>query len=167
MHSEVVNIPRDRIAALIGSKGRNKKQIETRGKCKLNISSSGTVTIKATDAENLLSVKQVVEAIGRGFNPEAAVLLFREEYALEILDMNAYTKSKARLATLRSRVIGRKGAARRKLEQITGTAICIYGKTIGIIGKSEDAYLAQRAMEMILEGSNHVSVFRWIADQLQ
>ncbi len=167
MHSEVVNIPKDRIAALIGSKASNKKQVETRGKCKLRISSSGTVTIQTSDVENLLSVKQVVEAIGRGFNPEAAVLLFRDEYALEILEMNAYTKSKARLATLRARVIGLKGAARRKLEQITGTAICIYGKTIGIIGKSEDAYLAQRAMEMILEGSNHVSVFRWVGDQLQ
>ena len=167
MHSEVVNIPKDRIAALIGTKARNKKQIETRGKCKLNISSSGTVTILSADAENLFSAKQVVEAIGRGFNPEAAILLFRDEYTLEILEMNAYTKSKTRLATLRSRVIGRKGAARRKLEQITGTAICIYGKTIGIIGKAEDAYLAQRAMEMILEGSNHVSVFRWIEVQLQ
>ncbi len=167
MHNEFVNIPKDRIAALIGSKGRDKKQIETRGKCKLNISASGAVTIKASDVENLLSIKQVVEAVGRGFNPEAALLLFRDGYTLEILDMNAYTKSKARLATLRARVIGRKGAARRKLEQLTGTAICIYGKTIGIIGKVEDAYLAQRAMEMILEGSNHASVFRWIEDQTQ
>ncbi len=167
MHSEVVNIPKDRIAALVGSKGSNKKQLETRGKCKLNISSSGIITIQSESAENLISINRVVEAVGRGFNPEAAFLLFREEYSLEILDMNAYTKSKARLATLRARVIGRKGAARRKLEQLTSTAICVYGKTIGIIGKIEDAYLAQRAMEMILEGSNHVSVFRWVESQLQ
>ena len=165
MHSEVVNIPRDRIAALIGSKGRNKKQVETRGKCKLNISSSGTVTIKATDAENLLSVKQVVEAIGRGFNPEIAHLLFDEEYTLEILDMSAYTKSRSRINTLKSRIIGRKGAARRNLEQLTETAITIYGKTVGIIGKAVDVSLAQRAVEMILEGSKHASVFRWIQDQ--
>ena len=102
MHSEVVNIPKDRIAALVGSKGRDKKQIETRGKCKLNVSSSGTITIKSADAEILFSVKRVVEAIGRGFNPEAAHLLFRDGYTFEVLDMNAYTKSKIRLGTLRS-----------------------------------------------------------------
>ena len=165
MHSEIVNIPKDRIAALVGTKGRERKTIEKRGSCKLNVSSSGSITIKSVSSDNLLSVKLIVEAIGRGFNPEIAHLLFDEEYTLEILDMSSYTKSRSRINTLKSRIIGRKGAARRNLEQLTGTAITIYGKTIGIIGKAVDVALAQRAVEMILEGSKHASVFRWVQDQ--
>tara|TARA_Y100000034_G_scaffold16116_1_gene17299 strand:+ start:7508 stop:8023 length:516 start_codon:yes stop_codon:yes gene_type:complete len=167
MHSEVVNIPKDRIAALVGVKGRARKNIETRGYCKINISSSGIITIKAAEANNLLTVKSIIEAIGRGFNPEIAHLLFNEEYVLEILDMSTYTKSRVRLTTLKSRVIGRKGAARRTVEQLTETAITIYGKTVGIIGKAVDVSLAQRAIEMLLEGSHHASVFRWIEDQIR
>jgi|ETN01SMinimDraft_1059929.scaffolds.fasta_scaffold13326_2 ribosomal RNA assembly protein len=165
MHSEVVNIPKDRIAALVGTKGRERKTIEKQGYCKLNVSSSGSITIKSKNLDKLLSIKLVVEAIGRGFNPEIAHLLFDEEYTLEILDMSAYTKSRSRINTLKSRIIGRKGAARRNLEQLTETAITIYGKTVGIIGKAVDVSLAQRAVEMILEGSKHASVFRWIQDQ--
>ncbi len=165
MHSEIVNIPKDRIAALVGTRGRERKTIEQRSSCKLNVSSSGSITIKAVSPNNLLSVKLIVEAIGRGFNPEIAHLLFNEEYTLEILDMSGYTKSRSRINTLKSRIIGRKGAARRNLEQLTGTAITIYGKTVGIIGKAVDVSLAQRAVEMILAGSKHASVFRWVQDQ--
>lgn len=167
MHSEVVNIPKDRIAALVGIRGHERKSIEKRGSCKLNVSSSGVITIKSSDVDNLLNVKLIVEAIGRGFNPEIAHLLFDEEYTLEILDMSSYTKSRSRINTLKSRVIGRNGAARRTLEQLTGTAITIYGKTVGIIGKALNVSLAQRAVEMIFEGSKHASVFRWIEDQAQ
>ncbi|RZD30565.1 MAG: hypothetical protein CXT77_04255 [uncultured DHVE6 group euryarchaeote] len=84
MHSEIVNIPKDRIAALVGTRGRERKTIEKRGSCKLNVSSSGSITIKSVSPDNLLSVKLIVEAIGRGFNPEIAHLLFDEEYTLEI-----------------------------------------------------------------------------------
>ena len=113
----------------------------------------------------MLCVKLIVVAFGSGFNPEIAQLLFNEEYTLEILDMSGYTKSRSRINTLKSRIIGRKGAARRNLEQLTGTAITIYGKTVGIIGKAVDVSLAQRAVEMILAGSKHASVFRWVQDQ--
>ena len=166
MNSDSINIPEDRISALIGPKGFSKRKIENKGKVKLNISNNGNVTIISKEIESLLAAKDIVEAVGRGFNPNIALRLFNEEFSLEIIDLISFTRSKARLELLRSRVIGRKGTAGRQIEIQTNTKLSIKGKTVSIIGKSEDVYLARRAIEMILDGSHHGSSFRWLKDQL-
>ena len=66
-----INIPAVRVPVLIGEKGKTKRLIEKLTKSKLNISSNGNVTIIS---ENLKS-RDIVEAIGRGFNPKIAIKL--------------------------------------------------------------------------------------------
>jgi len=70
------------------------------------------------------------------------------------------------LEVLRARVIGRNGSVRKSIEVQTGTILAIKGKTVSIIGKPEAVYLARRALELILSGSQHGSSFRWLKDQL-
>ncbi len=66
---------------------------------------------------------------------------------------------------LKGRVIGEGGRSRKTIEELTGSYISIYGKTICIIGEPEGAPNARRAVESLLKGSPHGNVYKWLEKQ--
>ena len=163
---DVILIPKERVSVLVGSEGSTKKTLEKKGKIKLDIDSQeGSVKIVAKDAFDLWVGRQVVNAIGRGFSAEIAQKLFIEGNTFELIHLSDYaSKSKKDLQRLRGRVIGEDGRSKRIIQRYTGTDIVIYGKTVGIIGLIEQVDLARHAVEMLLKGSKHGTVFRFIRD---
>ena len=157
-----LKIPKDRIAVLIGTGGDTKKQIEETTKTKLDIKSDeGDVFIRGEDSILLYSAREIIKAIGRGFNPEIAMLLLKQEYALEMVNLRELVDEQ-HMMRLKGRVIGADGKARKNIELLTETYISIYGKTIGIIGESENVVVAKRAIESLISGSNHATVYKWL-----
>lgn len=158
-----LKIPQDRVAVLIGEKGEIKKEIESQTKTKLDISTEGDVVILGEDALLLFNAREIVRAIARGFNPKIAFLLNKTDYVLEIIDMKDVAgKSKNTLMRLKGRVIGKGGKSREELERLTNTDISVYGKTIGIIGETSDVFNARQAIAMLLQGSMHRTVYRFL-----
>ena len=158
-----LKIPEERIAVLIGTEGKVKKEIEEQTKCKLDISKEGDVTITGEDGLILFITKEIVRAVGRGFNPKIAIQLLKTDYALEIIDLRDYAgKNKNTLERLKARVIGTAGKARAEFERLTATSISIYGKTIGIIGSTEQVAYARQALEMLLEGAMHKTAYYFL-----
>lgn len=158
-----LRIPKDRVAVLIGVKGEVKKMLERETKTKIEVDSAeGGVKIKGRDALLLYLAREIIRAIGRGFNPEIARLLLKQDYGFELVDISHYAKTPKALARLKGRVIGEKGKSRRTIETLTQTHLCIYGKTIGIIGPIEQLGDARRAVESLLAGSTHAHVYRWL-----
>ena len=156
-------IPKERIAVLIGKEGITKKQIESATNIKLKIDSKeGDVFLEGEDALGLYSAREVVKAIGRGFNPDTALLLLKQDYTFEMVNMLDYVKSKNHMIRLKGRVIGAEGRSRKTIEGLTETYISVYGKTIGIIGFSENVAVAKKAVESLLSGSPHSSVYKWL-----
>lgn len=156
-------IPKERIAVLIGKEGITKKQIESATNIKLKIDSKeGDVFLEGEDALGLYSAREVVKAIGRGFNPDIALLLLKQDYMFEMINMLDYVKSKNHMIRLKGRVIGAEGRSRKTIEELTETYISVYGKTIGIIGFSENVAIAKKAVESLLSGSPHSSVYKWL-----
>jgi len=127
------------------------------------VQADGEVTIKGKDALELAIVKNVIEAIGRGFNPTIAIKLFKEDYGLEIISIADFgAKTRARKIQVKGLVIGDQGKTKRMLERVTGTDICVYGKTVSIIGSIENVQNARKAVEMFLTGSKHGSVYQFL-----
>ena len=158
-----LKIPKDRIAVIIGPKGKTKKELEEQTKTTIVVDSKeGDVTLQGKDSLSLFSLREVIKGIGRGFNPEVAQLLLKQDYVLEIIDISEYSRQKSHLQRLRGRVIGADGKARVTIERLTETFIVIYGKTISVIGTTEHALLAKRAVDSLLEGSTHASVYKWL-----
>ncbi len=156
-------IPKERIAVLIGKDGETKKQIESALNVKLRIDSNeGDVFLEGKDALGLYCAGEVVKAVGRGFNPDIALLLLKQDYILEIVNMAGYIKSKKSIIRLKGRVIGAEGRSRKIIEEFTETYISVYGKTIGIIGLSEKVAVARKAVELLLNGSPHSTVYKWL-----
>lgn len=163
-YSYELKIPKERIAVLIGQKGDIKKEIETETNCIIDIDSKeGDVIIRGQDTLGMFTAREIVKAVSRGFSPEHALLLLKQDFMLEILNMQDFAgKSKNKSIRLKGRVIGSEGKSRRLIEEMTETYISIYGKTIAIIGRPEDVTTAKKAVESLLAGSPHSSVYKWL-----
>ena len=162
LHFEL-RIPEERVAVLIGAEGKVKKEIEKESKCTLEISPEGDIFITGEDALMVYTTREIVRAVGRGFNPKIALLLLKTDYALEIIDMKVIAgKNKNTLERLKGRVIGTGGKAREEIELLTDTFISVYGKTIGIIGTVDQVSAAREAVAMLLQGSMHKTVYQFL-----
>lgn len=161
-----LKIPKARVAVLIGKKGETKKKIEKLTEIKLNVSSEGDIEIIGEGLGSYFAM-EIVKAIGRGFNPNIALKLMKEDYILQIMDIRDYTgKSEKKIVRIKGRLIGSQGRTWKLFEDKTNTAISIYGKTISIIGKCMDVDLARRAFEKLLHGSPHGKVYKFIETEL-
>lgn len=165
--TRAVRVPLDRVGALIGPGGKVKAQLERRSRVRLNIDSqTGSVEIVErgnTDPLKALQAEEVVRAIGRGFSPENAQALFSEEMFLAVLDLREYTGSRpTRQRQVRGRVIGEKGRTRKMLEELTGCHLAIQGNTVAIIGDLDSVDVAKRAVDMLLAGSEHSTVYSFL-----
>ena len=159
----VIKIPKERIAVLIGTNGKIKKQIEQVSKTNIDIDSQeGDVTISGKDAITLFSAREIIHAIGRGFNPEIAMNLIKQDYAFESINLVEYCKTKHHLLRIKGRVIGAEGKSRRYIEELTDTNVSVYGKTISIIGEVENVSNARRALQSLIDGSSHSYVYKFL-----
>ncbi len=164
---EEIIIPMNRIGVLIGPKGSTKREIEKLGTVTLEINSSdGSVLIEdlaSSNQEKVLKAIDCVKAIARGFSPKNAFKLFEEKNNFDLINLNDFDlKTSKSMKTKRGRVIGSNGRARLEIERTTGVLISIQGKTIAFIGTIEQIDLAKRAVEMLLEGAKHSTVFGFI-----
>ena len=162
-----VRIPASRIGALIGPGGKTKRKLEELSGCDVSIDSDEGLfeIIKGNDKDALknLQVINTAKAIGRGFSPEIAYLLLEMEYYFEIIDIRDYVgRSKKRLGTVRGRLIGRGGKTRHIIEDMTGCNLAIQGHTVSIISDLDGLEAAKVAISMVLSGSEHGSVYKYL-----
>jgi len=167
--STFVRIPKDRIGALIGPEGRVKERIEKQLSIEMGIDSeTGDVTLtlssSADDPSVLFRAKEVVTAIGRGFAPDRAFRLIQDEDALlEVIDLREiFGRSLSDLERVKGRVIGQEGKTRRIIEELTDADVSVYGHTVSIIADPDEMDIAREAIEMLLQGRQHSSVYRFL-----
>jgi ribosomal RNA assembly protein len=163
-----VRIPKDRIAVVIGEKGRTRKLIERRSKLSMEVDSENNevaIHDEKASADPLMVMKaqDIVKAIGRGFSPDHAMRLFSDDIYFELIDIHEFVgKQKNHVRRVSARLIGAEGKTRRVVEDQTGCDIAIHGHTVGIIGPIESLHDAKQAVEMLLRGSEHASVYRFL-----
>ncbi len=163
---KTVRIPKERVGVIIGTNGETKAHLEEKLGLQLVVDSEGEVNIMEESAKDPLAVLKamdIVKAIGRGFSPHHAYRLLDDMEYLEIIDMKDYVGSKPeQLSRQRARVIGSNGKTRRLIEELTGAYISVYGSTVGIIGQPEQVEVARKAVDMLLRGSEHSTVYRYL-----
>lgn len=71
-------------------------------------------------------------------------------------------KSSNAVRRMRGRVIGKDGRSRELIEELSEAYVSVYGNTIGIIGGSTELNIAKRAVEMLLDGSEHATVYSFL-----
>lgn len=163
--TEHIKIPLERIAVLVGPKGAVKELIEEKSTAMLNIDSqSGDVEITgAKDPLKGMRATEVIHAIARGFSPEKALRLFEDESLIfETIDLSEITRTEKDLQRIRGRIIGKRGKTREIFEALTNVRVSVYGKTVCLIGHPEQNSVAKKGIEMLLEGSSHGPVYKFL-----
>ncbi len=165
-----VRIPKERVGVLVGPEGKVKQYIEDRLCVKLEVDSElGDVNItlaqNAEDPSTLFRARDVVTAIGRGFAPEHAFRLIRDEDAVfDIIDLrDVFGRSESDIKRVKGRIIGMEGKTRKIIENLSEADIVVYGHTVGLIGSFEQANIARTAVQMLIDGCQHHSVYKYLA----
>jgi ribosomal RNA assembly protein len=167
-----LKIPMDRIGVLIGQKGENKRDIEERTGLKINIDSkAGEVVIDDHEKDDPLMViktENIIKAIGRGFSPEKAMVLLNDDADFFVFNLYDYVgKKENHVRRLKSRVIGKEGKTKCVLEELIDAKISIYGHTIAIIADLERMNILKKSVDMLLTGSKHATVYRFVEMQMK
>jgi len=167
--SMFVRIPKERVGVLVGPDGKVKQEIEEKFMVTLEIESeSGGVTIllseKANDPSLLFKAKDTVTAIGRGFSPDHAFRLLRnEDDIFDFIDLRAvFGRSESDIKRVKGRIIGANGKTRKLIEELTEASVVVYGHTIGFIGTFEQVDAARNAVQMLINGSQHHTVYKYL-----
>ncbi len=161
---KLLRIPNERIAVLIGKSGNVKSKIEQQCNVSLDINGeTGEVLIKSTgniEKTQPFKAMEIITAIGRGFSPENAMTLLQGENVLHVIDLREFAgKSNSNIERIKGRIIGEGGKARRNMENLSGTHISVYGKTVSIIGDTMKLKIVVDAISSISSGSNHSTVY--------
>ena len=160
--TEIVKIPAERIKVLIGEDGQTRKRIEERCRVVLMIDPDGDVEIDG-DETDIFFAKDIVKAIGRGFDPKDALKLAEHDYNLYLIPLKEIIESDKAITRLKGRVIGERGKMRSEIEIATESTLSIHGNTIGIIARIDTMEYAKEAVSMLLDGAPHSVVINYLA----
>ena len=165
-----IRIPQDRVGTLIGTKGETKKMLQRISGIRIDVDTEGEVMIHDDEetADPLMALKiiDVIKAIGRGFAPDRATRLFDDDEYLEVVDLKEFVGGRNnQLSRIRGRIIGKDGKTRQIIEDLTGVYVTIYGNTVALIGNSVSLPVAKHAVELLLNGSEHATVYHYLESQ--
>jgi ribosomal RNA assembly protein len=161
---ETIRVPADRVGVLVGRNGKVRRRIQQLTNVNLDIDSEGIVTIsnpnESADPVLAWKARDIVRAIARGFSPKNALTLIDDDMMLLVISLReAVGTSPNQLKRVSGRIIGEHGRTRRVIEQITGTKVTIYGRTVSIIGMNPGIDYARRAIDMLISGAPHSAVY--------
>jgi len=168
-----VKIPADRLGALIGKGGEVKREIAERLGVRITVDSDNSLVIIEPETPgagyvNVMKAANIVRAIAAGFPPDKAMRLAEDDQILVTVDLKQLVgDAPNHLRRVRGRIIGERGRARRTLEEMTGTYINVGDYTVAIIGDYERAMAAKRAVEMLVEGRMHSTVYKYLDQVLR
>ncbi|MDT7860647.1 MAG: KH domain-containing protein [Saccharolobus sp.] len=118
---------------------------------------------KGQNQYEALKAVSVIRAIGLGFDIETAFKLLSDEYSLEVIDLKTLIGNNPdSIRRIKGRVIGESGKTKKIIQEYTGVSISIYGHIIGIVGPHEQVQIAKKAIELLIEGKEHRTVYKFL-----
>lgn len=165
-----LKIPKERIAVLIGTNGIIKRKIEKAFGVKLKVEADGQVIIdssKSKDKFKAYKACDAIKAVGRGFAPVKALDLVRDDYILEVLDIEDLLPNEKAVKRQKARLIGREGKAREHIEKTLGINMSVYGNTVSLLGPEREVRVGLEAIGKLIGGAMHSTMFKLINKRMQ
>ncbi|MBI5224656.1 RNA-processing protein [Candidatus Micrarchaeota archaeon] len=136
------------------------KDIEKKGEVKIKLE-DGQLEIEGEGGTSWIA-GQVVKAIDFGFLPQIAYKLFKDDFFLEVIDLEIILSNDKAIERLKGRIIGEQGRAKKTLQDLTGAWIAISGNKIAVLGEFENLQLAKEGVLRLLEGAPHTGVYAYL-----
>lgn len=120
------------------------------------------VSPKTGNAYDAMKVISVIKAIGLGFSIDDSMKLMSDDYGLEIIDLKDYFSSPEAIRRIKGRIIGEKGKTKKTIQEYTGVQIIIRDHMIGLLGNIEQLQIAKKAIELLIQGKEHSTVYKYL-----
>ncbi len=140
----------------IGVISKNKKELEK--KLSVKISVKGKNASISGDETDVYAASFIMIALSVGFSLKSTLLLKDENYMLQHIDIRNITRRK-NLEDVRARIIGKDGTVLRTLSALTECDIVLHDNIVYLIGRSEDIAAAIDAVESLIRGIKHASIY--------
>ncbi len=142
----------EKIARII----KAKKKLES--KLNIKITNRGKeVTIQGKPEDEYIAEK-VIDALNFGFPFSTALLIKKEDFMFEIINIKDHTKRND-LKRIRARIIGTSGKTLQTLSNLTESHFELKDNNIGIISPPENIENAQNAIISLIKGSKQGNVY--------
>ena len=73
-----------------------------------------------------------------------------------------FGRSESDIKRIKGRIIGSEGKTRKLIEELTEADVVVYGHTVGIIGSFEESDAARNAVQMIVDGCEHHTMYNYL-----
>ncbi|MEW6748972.1 MAG: KH domain-containing protein [Candidatus Micrarchaeota archaeon] len=160
--NELIKIPAERVSVILGKDGRTKKRIEKRCNVQLEVHEDGDIEM-AGDSADVFFARDVIKAIGRGFNPDIAIKLSRDDFCFYLISLKEVAGSDSAVTRIKGRVIGEEGRIKTAIEEATDSYLSIYGNTIAVISRIDGMEYAKEAIGLLIDGARHATVLGYLA----
>lgn len=138
---------------------KNKKKFEA--ELNIKITNRGKEVSIQGEPEDEYIAEKVLDAINFGFPFSDALLIKKEDFMFERINIKDHTKRKD-LERIRARIIGRGGKTLKTLCKLTKCFFEIKDNYIGIIGPPEYIENAQQAIISIIKGSKQTNIYSFL-----
>lgn len=163
-----VKIPIDRIKVLTTNNMQVLKELESRTLTKITVDEINSFALvepssSNTPVINVMKARDFINAVAVGFSPEKAWRILNDDQIIITIDLKTVVgDSQNHLTRIKGRVIGEEGKVKKNIEEMTGTNISVYEDYIAIIGDYDGANLAREAVEMLIQGRQHSTVYKYL-----
>src|SRR3989344_2800709 len=158
---QILKIPSERVSALMGKSGETKDYLEQRMKVTVTVDPDGAVVISGEPMAEFIG-KDIVRAMGGGFEPPIALKLLSDDYGLRVIDLRDYVSKREGLVRIKGRVIGEKGRTKEIINEEVGANVAVWGHTVAVISNLETLDYATTALFRLIEGSPHANVYAYL-----
>lgn len=109
--------------------------------------------------EDILKGEEILRALKWGFPPQTALKLRKSNFDFQTVDLKRF---RGDLNRIKSRVIGRNGKTKKKIQGVTNTSIIISKRHVVVLGGYEGLKMAIQAIKMIASGRRQQDVYQWL-----
>ncbi len=135
---------------------KNKKKLEKI--LNVKITNRGKEISIQGEPEDEHVAEKVIDALNFGFPFSTAMLIKKEDFMFEIINIKDHTKRKD-LKRIRARIIGTGGKTLKTLNQITNCYFELKDNSIGVIGPPEYLEGGQKAVISIIKGTKQSNIY--------
>ncbi|MEM3832242.1 MAG: KH domain-containing protein [Thermoprotei archaeon] len=162
----VISIPEARLKSILDKDSWFISEVEKTTGTKITVKKeTGEITIdvsKNSKQSDIIRAREMIQAYGHGFDPNDALRLRNSDVFMEIINLKDYLSSSNDIIRVKGRIIGAGGKTKSTIIELTGASISISDNEIVIIGDFEQLQVAKRAIEMLINGSPHTVVYRFL-----
>jgi len=151
----MISIHSDKLPRIL----KNRKHLEER--LNVKITNKGREVFINGKPEDEYIAEKVIEALNYGFEFKEAMLIKEEDFVLEIISIKDFTRRND-LIRIRARIIGKQGKAKKTLNELTKCFFQVKDNEVAILGDPEHIYNAQEAIKLIIKGSKHANVYKYL-----